>query len=134
MLFSFSSIEKLSKIMPVAFHDSKITITIQLSEAKARYLTKFGLALYFKEKIFFELSTCRRTFNVIFWWVQYKTNKCLYRILVRKIRQGVTYYCDFFFFFSGHANADIIAKKILSFISENNLKLEHLFQCSMDGS
>ena len=36
-------------------------------------------------------------------------------------------------FFLDHANADIILQKILSFISENNLKLEHLLQSSMDG-
>ena len=42
---SSSSIGELSKIMSVAFHDSKTAVSIELSEAKARYHTKFGFAL-----------------------------------------------------------------------------------------
>ena len=52
--------------MPVAFHDSKIAKNIKLSEAMARYLTKFDLALYVKEKILSELSTCRAFYTLYF--------------------------------------------------------------------
>ena len=41
----FLSIGELSKIMPVAFHDSKIAKKLKLSEVQVCYLTKFGLSL-----------------------------------------------------------------------------------------
>lgn len=41
--------------MPIAFHDSEIAENIKLSDAKARYVTKFGLAVYFRKKIFNDL-------------------------------------------------------------------------------
>ena len=63
---SFSSIGEINKNMPVAFHNSKIAKNIKLLEAKAWYLIKFNLALYFKEKIFSELSTCRAFYVLYF--------------------------------------------------------------------
>ena len=41
----FWSTDELSKIMSVAFHDSKTAKNIKLSEAKACFLTKFHFAL-----------------------------------------------------------------------------------------
>ena len=40
----FSSVNDLSKIMLVAFHESKTAKNTKLSDAKACYHTKFGIA------------------------------------------------------------------------------------------
>lgn len=51
--YSFSSITELGKIISVAF-DSEIAKNLKLSDAKTRYLTKFGLTptTFLAENIF----------------------------------------------------------------------------------
>lgn len=133
--YSFSSINDLAQVMPIAFEDSAIAKHIKLSDAKARYLTKFGIAPYLRQKIFSDVDESEAFFTLHFdesTTKQVKKQMDIY-IAYWSERHGkvVAFYCDSFFL--GHADAERILELILKFISDSGLRLSRLLQCSIDG-
>lgn len=130
--YSFASLDSLGCIFSEAFGDSEIAKNVKLSGTKARYVVKFGLAPYFKKKIFsdytghfvvhFDETTTKQIKKQLDIYISYWS---------KSSEQVVTYYCESFFL--GHAGASKILEVVLKFLSENNLNIDKLIQCSMDG-
>ncbi|KAG8175480.1 hypothetical protein JTE90_004172 [Oedothorax gibbosus] len=54
--YPFSKLGELVEICTEGFEDSTIAKNVYLSETKARYVTKFGLAPYFRKKVFQDIE------------------------------------------------------------------------------
>lgn len=132
---SFASIQCLAEMFPAAFDDSNVAKNVKLSETKARYVVKFGLAPYFRKQIlsdllssssficlYFDETTTKQTKKQLDFYLSFWSSK---------EEKVVTAYCESYFL--GHAEAGKIFDIILSFLSDNNIPVDKLLQFSMDG-
>ena len=125
--YSFSSINELGNIFSTAFDDSEIAKHVKLGDAKARYVTKFGLAPYFRKRIYDDVISSATYFTLYFDETTTRQVKKQLDIYIsywsNKEAQIITSYCDSFFL--GHAESDKILELILMFVSDNGLSIDN---------
>ena len=134
--YSYSSYDNIADVCKAAFSDSEIAQNLKMNKKKASYTISDGLGPYFQNLFHSDLKSGRVPYFTLYF------NATTTRQVKKQMDIHIGYWSERFgrvivvyvdSAFLGHAEASHIEDEILQYIDRNNIKLEHLLQCSMDG-
>ena len=134
--YSYSSYDNIADVCKAAFSDSEIAQNLKMNKKKASYTISDGLGPYFQNVFHTDLKSGRVPYFTLYF------DETTTRQVKKQMDIHIGYWSERFgrvivvyvdSAFLGHAEASHIEDEILQYIDRNNVKLENLLQCSMDG-